>query len=186
MTELIYTEGDAPLTGPADKLSEMLPVVDNCGVVTGRCSRATAHEKCLLHPVVRLNIINRKGNIYLQKRSQNKDLYPGLWDSAAAGHVGYGEHLCEAIMRESAEELGLTDFNPLLMDTYLYDNQKEKELVAEYAAVGNFKLDPHNAEVECGAWWTPKDIDESIGKGVFTATFEYDWKQYKDKLRSLL
>ena len=68
--------------------TEILPIVEPNGLVIGRSSRKACHSHPdLLHPVVHLHIIDPYDNIYLQKRSASKDLYPGRWDTAVGGHV---------------------------------------------------------------------------------------------------
>ena len=109
-----------------------------------------------------------------------------MWDSAIAGHVVFGESLYEAILREAEEELGFTEFNPVFIDNGTIVAEEETELVCTFAAVGNFSIDPHNEEVETGAWWTPDDIDSNIGKHLFTPAFEREWKQFRGKFFSLL
>ena len=41
----------------------------------------------LLHPVVHLHLFNSRGELYLQKRPEWKDIQPGRWDTAVGGHV---------------------------------------------------------------------------------------------------
>ena len=96
----------------------MLPIVEPSGNVIGQSTREYCHGGSkLLHPVVHLHIINRFGELYLQKRSMNKDLLPGMWDTAVGGHVGYGESIHEALFREAGEELGFTRFNPVFINS---------------------------------------------------------------------
>ena len=45
----------------------------------------------------------------LQKRSLEKDTFPGRWDISSAGHVPAGTSLVETALAELAEELGLAD-----------------------------------------------------------------------------
>lgn len=45
--------------------------------------------------------------ILLQKRSEDKDSFPGCLDSSCAGHADAGETFLEAAVREMNEELGL-------------------------------------------------------------------------------
>lgn len=40
----------------------------------------------LLHPVVH-HLFNFRGELYLQKRPEWKDIQPGRWDTAVGGHV---------------------------------------------------------------------------------------------------
>lgn len=39
----------------------------------------------LLHPVVHLHLFNSRGELYLQKRPEWKDIQPGRWDTAVGG-----------------------------------------------------------------------------------------------------
>ena len=176
---------EAPLPAPA---SEMLPVVEESGLVIGQASRENCHgqPQKFLHPVVHLHILDRFGNIYLQKRSPGKKLYPGMWDTAVGGHVTYGELALEALYREAEEELSLIEFNPTYLETYLYEGEGFREMSSVYAAIGNFSPVPKEAEVSEGRWWSIAEVEESIGKKVFTPVFEYEFQRIKLKLLNLL
>lgn len=57
-------------------------------------------------------IFNSQGQMLIQKRHQDKILFPGMWDISAAGSVISGESSQMAIERELKEELGLSvDFS---------------------------------------------------------------------------
>ena len=45
--------------------------------------------------------------VLLQKRSANKDSYPGLYDTSSAGHVIAGDAPIVSAIRELHEELGI-------------------------------------------------------------------------------
>ena len=189
MTELVYRAFGAPLVGenPGTRSCEMLPVVEQSGLVVGRATRRTCHNgSLLLHPVVHLHIIDRSGRLYIQHRSETKDLFPGRWDTAVGGHVSYGEFYSEALMREAGEELGFREFNPIWMGCYVNASGVENELVGVFAAVGDFELDPDNDEVSEGRYWTEEEIVGSLGKSVFTPNFEEEYIRFKDALKALL
>lgn len=166
---------------------EMVPVVEENGLVIGQATRKSVHDGSkLMHPVVHLHIINREGCLYLQKRSMKKDLLPGRWDTAVGGHVDYGESLEEALFRESSEELGFREFNPIYLKSYVWESAREKELVNVFAAVGNFVLKPDLDEVSEGRYWTMSEIETNLDKGLFTPNFEQEFKSIKDTLLALL
>ena len=193
MIEIVYPVGaPAPvlqrrseLTGVA--ASEMLPIVEPSGIVIGQASRAWCHggEKPL-HPVVHLHVLNRNCELYIQKRSMNKDLLPGYWDTAVGGHVSYGESIMEALFREAEEELGFHDFNPVHLTTYVFESAVERELVSSFAAVGSFELHPDRDEVADGRFWPFPDIEAHLGHSVFTPNFELEFGQVRGILESLL
>ena len=164
-----------------------MPVVEENGLVIGQATRRTVHDGTkLMHPVVHLHIINREGCLYIQKRSMKKDLLPGLWDTAVGGHVDYGESLEEALYRESSEELGFREFNPVYLKSYVWESTREKELVNVFAAVGNFVLKPDLDEVSEGRYRDMAEIEANLGMGLFTPNFEQEFKSIKDTLLALL
>ncbi|MBI5606718.1 MAG: NUDIX domain-containing protein [Deltaproteobacteria bacterium] len=87
--------------------TETLEVVDENNQVIGTASRWEIHQKALRHRSVHIFIFNSRGDLYLQKRSPDKDQYPEHWDSSAAGHTDPGESPLETAQRELMEELGL-------------------------------------------------------------------------------
>ena len=72
--------------------NEIFPIVDEAGRVIGQASRGHCHDGSkLLHPVVHLHVFNTKGELFLQRRPDWKDIQPGRWDTACGGHVDFGE-----------------------------------------------------------------------------------------------
>lgn len=196
MMELVYPTSPAPVyprpsaanPGHVPVLDqEMLPLVEPSGLVYGQATRAYCHSGAkVLHPVVHLHIIDREGRIYLQKRSMEKDLLPGYWDTAVGGHVTYGEYALEALYREAGEELGLQAFNPVPIGTNIWETERDREFVFVYAMVGHPDLAPDNAEVTEGRWWTPAQLEAAMGKRILTPNFEHEYQCIKGSLTALL
>ena len=75
-----------------DNSEERFPLVDETGQVIGSATRGECHNGSkLLHPVVHLHVFNSKGDVYLQKRPEWKDIQPGTWDTSMDGNMTYGE-----------------------------------------------------------------------------------------------
>ena len=55
--------------------------------------------------VVGALVVDGAGRIYVQKRSDDRALFPGAWD-IVGGHVELGESIREALAREVMEETG--------------------------------------------------------------------------------
>ena len=162
-----------------DNDNELFPVVDEEGNVTGKITRSDAHGGSkVLHPVVHLHVFNSRGDLYLQKRPEWKDIQPGKWDTACGGHIGYGETLCEALEREVREELGITDFVPDFLGRYIFESGREREMVNVHKTVYDFPIVPDKDELDGGRFWTRNEILENIGKNVFTPNFESEYIKF--------
>ena len=161
-----------------DNQQELFPVVDESGLIIGSATRGECHSGSkLLHPVVHLHVFNSKGDIYLQKRPEWKDIQPGKWDTAVGGHIDYGETPEEALHREVREELGITKFCPEQLDMYVFESQRERELVYVNRTTYDGEICPSAAELDGGRFWTMQEIQEAMGKGILTPNFENEFKR---------
>ena len=158
-----------------DNQKEMFPIVDEQGNITGAATRGECHNGSkLLHPVVHLHVFSADGELYLQKRPSWKDIQPGKWDTAVGGHVDLGESVDMALRREVREELGITDFTPESVKTYVFESERERELVFVHKTVYNGTITPSD-ELDGGRFWSLEEIRHNIGLGVFTPNFENEY-----------
>ena len=90
---------------------EYFDIVDENGQPTGETvSRAEAHEKGILHRTAHVWVVRRSEggwDVLLQKRSEEKDSFPGLYDTSSAGHIPAGDEPLDSALRELREELSV-------------------------------------------------------------------------------
>lgn len=162
-----------------DNGDEMFPEVDEMGNIIGSMARREAHNGSKrLHPVVHLHVFNSHGCLFLQKRPDWKDIQPGKWDTAVGGHVSLGENVDKALLREAKEELNLYDFSPIAIGTYVFESDRERELIYAYKTVYDKDILPDINELDGGRSWTMEEIKGNIGKGVFTPNFESEFNRF--------
>lgn len=90
-------------------MDELVDILDNTGNLTGQSAmKSEAHRKGLFHPTVHIWFYTGSGKVLLQQRGKHKDTHPLLWDVSVAGHVGAGEDIKSAAVREVKEEIGVS------------------------------------------------------------------------------
>jgi isopentenyldiphosphate isomerase len=158
---------------------EMLEVVNDRGEILGTLPRSEIHgNPSLMHRVVHVLVFNGNGELLLQKRSMNKDVAPGRWDTSVGGHVNAGETLDEALQREMEEELGIAEAEPEFLYTYIHSNNYESELVYTYSCLYNGEIRYQESEIDEVRPWNLDEIKESLGKGILSDNFEHEINMY--------
>jgi len=163
---------------------EIFDVVNERDEVIGRKPRSEVHRLGLLHRAVHVLVFNSRGEIFLQKRSMNKDREPGKWDSSTSGHVDSGEDYDACAVRELREEIGLiVQKTPVRLFKIDACAETDQEFVWIYRcqAEGPFQLDPE--EIERGEWVTPEAVTRWIVEKPedFASAFRLIWKKYSTK-----
>lgn len=174
------------VSGVGQNLDELFDVVDEQDRVTGQLARREVHRRKLRHRAVHLLVVNRTGQVFLHQRSMQKDLFPGYWDSSAAGHVGAGEDYDGTAVRELAEELGCRPDQPprpLFKIDACEETGQEFVWVYRVEAEGPFTLQPE--EIERGDWFTPEQIDRWLVERPqeIAPALHYLWPLAKPHLR---
>ena len=154
---------------------EWFDVVDESGVPTGeQIERQEAHRLGIRHRTSHIWIIRKDGEkieVLLQKRSPNKDSFPGQYDTSSAGHIPAGEEPLPAALRELWEELGIdADPNalsfagnfPVWYEKPFHGEMfRDRETVFVYVYSGNVeeqKLTLQKEEVERVDWFDLKEV----------------------------
>jgi isopentenyl-diphosphate delta-isomerase type 1 len=161
---------------------EFFDVVDANDKPIGRRSRAEVHQRRLFHRSVHVLVFNPSGQIYLQKRTMEKDEYPGCWDASVSGHVNAGETYEACAVRESMEELGLVLYPPLRPLLKLQAcAETGYEFSVVYRVIHDGALAPDPVEIDAGQWFDPDELDAWMAKapGEFTGPFWLIWRRVR-------
>jgi isopentenyldiphosphate isomerase len=102
---------------------EMLDIVNDKDEVIGQHMRKK-YVDGKLHRQVSVFLLNRKGELLVQVRSDNQKL-----DPSSSGHVSSGQNYLESAIRETKEELGLN-----------FDKSKFRE-------IGKFRIETKHAGI---------------------------------------
>ncbi|MBI4698907.1 MAG: NUDIX domain-containing protein [Nitrospirae bacterium] len=158
---------------------ENLDVVNEEGEVIKTLPRSVIHgDPSMMHRVVHVLVFNSAGSLLLQKRSMNKDVAPGKWDTSVGGHIDAGETIIEALNREMEEELGVTSCEPEILYTYIHSNPYETELVYTHSCIYDSEIRFSREEIDEVRFWGEEDIRRNMGQGVFSDNFEHEYSAW--------
>ena len=118
-------------------------------------------------------IINDKSEFLIQKRSESKRVFPGVW-SITGGGVEVGENTVDTVVRECKEELNIEvnlDNLELVMTL-----KRKTDFVDVYLLKQNFRIEDitmQEEEVSDVKWVSEKQCREMIENGEFTASVSF-------------
>ena len=177
-----------------EPLQELLDIVDEDNQVTGQTTRGDAHKKGYIHRALSVLVLNSKGQILLQQRSDKSRVHPLSWDLSTSEHVLAGESYEDAARRSLKEELGIeADVERATTEVLQkreYEIRGEKHLEYEIVLMlksrheGPFNIDPQ--EVFKVGFFTIEEIEKMKNDGIsFTPWFLDEWENVKRVASSL-
>ena len=151
-------------------------IKDDDGNIVGAATRDECHgNPSLIHRAVHVLVFNRGGQLYLQRRSKEKIIQPGKWDTSVGGHLETGESYEQAAYRETLEELGFTPQKIDFLFSFKVRNSIEAENINTYRTMFDGPIAPHPEEIEDGRYWGIEEIYNALNTGVFTPAFEHEF-----------
>ena len=120
--------------------------IDDAGRVIETVPRVRMRAENLLHRSVAVIVTTSDGRLVVQRRSDEKDLFPGWWDIGAGGVITAGESPDDAARRELHEELGI-EAAPEFVTTGRHDDDHARELCHIYRVVHDGPFTPIDGEV---------------------------------------
>ncbi|MFZ8831906.1 MAG: NUDIX hydrolase [Thermodesulfobacteriaceae bacterium] len=164
----------------AIKKEQLEAVDDSCNPI-GVLTRAEIHQKGLPHRSVHIFLFNDEGQIYIHRRSLDREENPGLWNSSASGHILVGETPLLTAKRELKEELGL---NVKLTQVLSVKPCPETNFECVVLFEGRTKKmpKPNPREILEGKFISIPELEEWMEKNPedFSPAFRYLWKLYRE------
>lgn len=164
--------------GAAD---ELVTIVDAHNRAVGTATRRQMRAQNLPHRSTYILVFNSRGELYVQKRTMTKDVFPGYYDPVAGGVVLAGESYEEAAVRELAEEMGIRQ-TPLtwLFDFYFADAHT-RVWGGAFSCVYEGPLILQTEEVEGVTVMTPQAVLLRAETEPFTPDGLYVVRRYLEK-----
>lgn len=160
---------------------DWLPIVNTKGEVIGsfRQQNITAHRNKHphLHPVVRCYFINN-GMILLREKSEQHPFEPMLWDATISEHLRVGEPIEKTIKDSILKQYHIDTKKILHLTKYIHQNEIDHQFI--YLSVTcREEVQPNSSDMLHVKWWTVKQIEDNLGKKVFTERFEKEYNILK-------
>ncbi len=160
---------------------EIFDIVDRQGNVIGQAPRRECHgNPALIHRAVHVIVFNRHGELFLQKRSEKKDIQPGKWDTSVGGHLQQGESPDAGARRELEEELGIRVASLTKEYEYIWASPIETELILTYSLIHDGPFNLQAEEIADGRFWTLEEIERALPTGFATPQFEFEFPRMKN------
>eukprot|EP00762_Andalucia_godoyi_P001016 ANDGO_02001.mRNA.1 Isopentenyl-diphosphate Delta-isomerase 2 len=178
---------------------ELFEIVDEANNVVGISGRSEVHKSGLFHRSVNVFLFSAdRQRILLQKRSDSKDVCPGLWDLSCAEHLKPGESYRDAAIRGLSEELSVVLENPgdalqEAHDPFLFEfrdvakNVWDREFQGLFAVVYDGPVQLDGVEVSALRWESVSTMDSELchsgdSADRYTPWFRQAWMIWKTTL----
>ena len=157
---------------------EIVLVVDIDNKESGSVPRHEMRARGLPHRAAYILVFNSKDEIFVQKRTMSKDIYPGYFDIAAGGVVLAGESYDHSAARELEEELGIRD--KVLTSHFTFCHEDGSNLVwgRVYSCSYDGEMILQEEEVESGFFMDPEEVLLLSKKEPFTPDGLYVLERY--------
>ncbi|MFU8856252.1 MAG: NUDIX hydrolase YfcD [Deferrisomatales bacterium] len=145
-----------------------MTIVDLENRVAGSATRREMRARRLPHRATYVLVFNSRGELFVQRRTASKDVYPSHDDVAAGGVVLAGEEYDEGAAREVEEELGVRGV-PLVPHLDFYHEDGGNRVWGRvYSCVTDAPLTLQEEEVESGRFLPLADVLAAAETSPFT------------------
>ena len=140
---------------------ELADWVDERDQVIGVKTRAEIRSEKLLHRCACVLVKNPAGEIYVHRRTDTKDVFPGMYDMFIAGMLAVGESYEDGARRELEEELGVRGVTLAPLIRFGYEGRDNPSFNMLFGTTWDGPIQPQKEEI---AWGEFLPEDELIRK----------------------
>lgn len=163
------------MTDPGD---EIVAIVDADNRVVGSMPRREMRAQRLPHRSTYVLVFNSRGEVYVQKRTRTKDVFPGHYDPVAGGVVLAGESYIEGARRELEEEMGIRAAPLESLFEFYHADEHSRVWGAAYRCVYDGPVTLQEEEVESGAFMPVDAVFQAATTQPFTPDGLYVLRRY--------
>jgi 8-oxo-dGTP pyrophosphatase MutT (NUDIX family) len=162
---------------------EMVVIVDDENRVVGVATRAEMRRLRLPHRSTYILVFNSRGELFVQRRTLTKDIFPGYLDPAAGGVVLEGETYEQGAARELEEELGIRGVPLVFQFEFHYSDAGVQVWGSVYSCIYDGPIVLQAEEIESGFFIAPELAIESSRTERYTPDGIYVLRRYLDQPR---
>ncbi|MDQ6526765.1 NUDIX domain-containing protein [Nocardioides sp. LHD-245] len=149
-------------------LEEQVALYGDDGRPTGAVvPRSQMRARNLRHAATLIVVRNSRGEVYVHRRTDTKDVFPGRYDFAAGGVLQAGEEPYDAAVREAAEELGVSGVELEPLGEADYADEHTTYHAFAYTCVYDGPITWQPEEVAWGAWVGVERLREMVTRLPF-------------------
>lgn len=162
-----------------------LPVLNDKGSVIGCIAYSVSRllPKKYYHPIVRIALVH-KGMLYLAKRNEYAYVSASMIDYPFYRYVLFRQSI-EAAAQEAVEGLKtlVGKIQPRLLIRYTFENERVKHQVSLFViCIQDEQVIEQYKQVQDGKLWSIQQIEENLGKGIFSVYFEREFSYLKNTI----
>jgi isopentenyldiphosphate isomerase len=166
---------------PTLPVGEIVDLVDEDDYVIGRAPRREVRARNLLHREVAAIVRNPVGEIYVHRRTDMKDVFPGMYDMFVAGVVTSDESYDDAIRRELAEELGIEGAEPAFLIKSRYRDSEINWWTCCYEVMWGGPIVHQEEEIAWGRFIPEDELVASLDEFPFVPDGLVVFRRYLDE-----
>ena len=157
---------------------EIVTIVDRENNVVGAMPRREMRAGRLPHRATYVLVFNSRGELYVQKRTRTKDVFPGYYDVVTGGVILAGESYEEGAVRELGEELGIHGVPLTPLFDFYYEDGHIRVWGEAFSCDYDGEMVLEKEEVESGAFLKVEEVLRLVESEPFTPDSIYVLRRY--------